>query len=88
MSNKYQVPHSECAMHMRIAGKSIVAYRTHYTSARTADVWIAGQDPYQDVAYSALVSEVLPCALHGENTQGQIVLTVASVWDAAQGVNK
>lgn len=73
----YTVPYSELAMHMRIAGKNIVAYRWREYST-LADVWIEGQDPYQDVSYSGLECEVLPFELrHDRNdgkSRGEIVL--------------
>lgn len=41
------VPHSECAIHMRIAGKPIVAFRFQFNNQFLAEVWVKDQDPYQ-----------------------------------------
>jgi len=72
---RYTVPFSECAMHMKIAGKPVVAVRKCFAAPYMADVWIAGQDPYQDVSYNALISEVVPPELRGKLPEfGQILV--------------
>lgn len=73
---KYLVPHSECAMHMRIAGKPVVAVRKRFGDLFTADVWIEGQDPYQDVAYTALIAEVVPFELRDRLPEGGMIFVL------------
>lgn len=63
----YKVPSSECVMSMRIAGKTIRAFRFTYDDQYTATVWIDGQDPFQNTGYTALISEVIPFELRDKN---------------------
>jgi hypothetical protein len=64
---KHLVPHSECAMSMRIAGKTIVAFRFDFANPNFAEVWVEGQRPFGNPPYRALVSEILPFELRDRN---------------------
>lgn len=77
---KNTVPHSECAMHMKIAGKEIVAVRKRFGEHFTADVWIKGQDPYQSVPYTALISELVPFELRECMPDYGQILVLDTAW--------